>query len=330
MSRARVTQAEYFRGVRTAPYDLIKELVIALGAIGLLVLVASAAFSSPDVPSLTIQSWAQSDPVDFVTTATGELAGTTPSSQYGAPYNSGSNSVQSLGFFSPQQWFGARQPVDSANEFVLQPLIQAEVGNADLTSAMDTYKSASSSQQQSWLTNYSKALANGQFTNGTVTVADGDYGPVPTMMTSLLAVARTGGLDGMLLSSGHFYQTDYTRTLLFMGDGGYLANQAQQQSLMGNQWGMMNETGSYPGQTWLWLYTMWYQLPPFNSSSNADLLVVLTMTVLTVLLALVPFIPVLRDIPRWVPIYRLIWRTHYRESGPSPHQRPSTQPKIAT
>ena len=34
---------------------------------------------------------------------------------------------------------------------------------------------------------------------------------------------------------------------------------------------MMNETGNYPGQTWLWLYSMWYQVPPFNTAPNADL-----------------------------------------------------------
>jgi hypothetical protein len=29
----------------------------------------------------------------------------------------------------------------------------------------------------------------------------------------------------------------------------------------------------------------------------------------TLLLLLVPFIPGLRDIPRWIPVHRLIWRT---------------------
>ena len=32
-------------------------------------------------------------------------------------------------------------------------------------------------------------------------------------------------------------------------------------NLLGSQWGMMNETGAYPGQAWLWLYTFWYQVP---------------------------------------------------------------------
>src|SRR5713226_607214 len=143
-------------------------------------------------------------------------------------------------------------------------------------------------------------------------MADGDYGPLPAMMDGELGLARAGGLDGALVANGRFYQTDYTMPLLFMGDGGYLASVAH---LLGNQWGMMNETGSYPGQTWLWLYTMWYQLPPFAGNANADLMVVLMMTLLSLGLVLVPFIPVVRDLPRWLPAYRLIWRDFYREEA---------------
>ena len=32
---------------------------------------------------------------------------------------------------------------------------------------------------------------------------------------------------------------------------------------------------------------------------------------LRLLLIFVPFIPGLRDLPRWVPIHKLIWRRHY-------------------
>jgi hypothetical protein len=49
------------------------------------------------------------------------------------------------------------------------------------------------------------------------------------------------------------------------------------------------------------------------SDANADLAVVGVMLVLSVLLVLVPFIPGLRDIPRWIPIHKLIWRRHYAE-----------------
>jgi hypothetical protein len=75
---------------------------------------------------------------------------------------------------------------------------------------------------------------------------------------------------------------------------------------------MMNETGNYPGQPWLWLYTFWYQIPPFASSDNADALVWGLMVILTLGLMLVPFIPGLRSIPRWIPVHRLIWRDWYR------------------
>ncbi|MGH7776220.1 MAG: hypothetical protein ACREPI_03470 [Candidatus Dormibacterales bacterium] len=306
-------QELYYRGVRTLPYDLVKELAIALGVVLLGILALSAVLSSPDEPPLTIQKWAQAQPADFVTTATAELAGQTTSSGYGPPYTTGSGAVQTWGPFAPQIWFGTRQPVNPAQDFVLRPLGYASAGNPGLTSALRTYNSAGGDTQQTWLSAYAKALGRAEVVNGVVTVPTGHYGPLTTMMSSLLTVARTGGLDGLLVRSGRFYQTDYTKPLLFMGDGGYLPALAQQQHLMGDQWGMMNETGSYPGQTWLWLFTMWYQLPPFNSASDADLLVVLMMLGLTTLLALVPFIPGFRDIPRLVPIYRLIWRDHYRE-----------------
>jgi len=154
--------------------------------------------------------------------------------------------------------------------------------------------------------------------DGKVTVADGDYGPVAAMLGRLVQLAQTGALDGLLLSSNHFYQTDYTKPLLFINDGGYVSSLAQDQHLTGNQWGMMNETGLYPGQTWLWLYTLWYQIPPFNQVSYTDLLVVLMMVLLTTLLMLVPLIPGLRDIPRWIPIYRLIWRRYYADTKATP------------
>ena len=46
----------------------------------------------------------------------------------------------------------------------------------------------------------------------------------------------------------------------------------------------------------------------------------LSMGVLSLLFVLIPFLPIVRDIPRWIPIHRLIWREHYRdaaEAGPS-------------
>ena len=70
----------------------------------------------------------------------------------------------------------------------------------------------------------------------------------------------------------------------------------------------MNETGSYPGQPWLWLYTLWYQVPGWTNSANIDMIAIYMTGLATLLLLAVPFIPGLRDVPRLIPVHRLIWR----------------------
>ncbi len=329
MRRRGLDQSDYYRGVRMAPYDLVKELAIALVAVLAVVLILAGVLSSPDEPPVTIQSWAQHAPLDLVATATAELQGQTISSDYGPPYNIDRDavdhdrpagaSVQAFGPIAPQSWAGVHIPITAASSDVLHPLQLASASDPKLAQALLRYRAAARAQRSTWLSRYAAELGHAHMAGGLPVIADpAAAGPLPTMMATLLLVARSGGLDGLLLQSGHFYQTDYTGPLLFLGDGRYLPGLAHAQHLLGDQWGMMNETGRYPGQAWLWLYTLWYQIPPYSTASNADLLVVLTMGVLSALLLLVPFLPGLRDIPRWVPIYRLIWREHYREARRRP------------
>jgi hypothetical protein len=54
--------------------------------------------------------------------------------------------------------------------------------------------------------------------------------------------------------------------------------------------------------------TLWYQVPSFSSSANVDLIAIYLTTLGTLLLLAVPFLPGLRDIPRWIPVHRLVWR----------------------
>ena len=143
--------------------------------------------------------------------------------------------------------------------------------NPAVATALRTLTAASAAQQMTWENNYATALgkADGSLdAAGHLKVADGDYGPLPVMFGALLDIARSGALDGLLLTDGRFYQTDYTKPLLFLSEEA-LPNRAEQLNLLGSQWGMMNETGAYPGQAWLWLYTFWYQVPfgPFNPHS---------------------------------------------------------------
>jgi hypothetical protein len=299
------------------PYDILREATIALGVVLALAVLLTILFSSPDDKPSTIQQWSRNDPVDFITTATTELDGSSGTGGYGPPYNHSSDG-QHIAFIHLAKWLGVSHPINTAQDFVLAPL-GSIYGQPALQSALRTYETAPTSTQTGWTSAYEKALANASAKpGGSITVKPGSYGPVPTMMGSLLTFAQGGGLDGALLTSRQFYQTDYTKPLLFMADGGVLSNRAQQQGLLGNQWGMMNETGSYPGQVWLWLYTFWYQIKPFSTSANSDILVMAMMGVLSLAFILIPFLPGVRDLPRRVPIYKLIWRDHYRTQGAGP------------
>jgi hypothetical protein len=295
-------------------YDLVKEITIAIGAVLAIVVLLTVLFSSPDAKPSTIAQWSRQMPADFVTTATSELDGTSGTATYGPPYNSNSDG-QHAWFIHLQKWFGVSYPIDTAKDFVIDPL-KSIPGQPGLTNAINTYEAASAKQQNAWTTAYSNALASTKnppvVRDGMVVVPAGDYGPVALMMSSLLSLAQSGGLDGSLLTSDQFYQTDYTKPLLLLADGSELSNRAEAEHLLGEQWGMMNETGSYPGQVWLWLYTLWYQIAPFNTSANADILVMIVMGVLSLAFILIPFLPIVRDVPRWIPVHRVIWREHYR------------------
>jgi hypothetical protein len=313
---------------RYYPYDLLKELCIAIGVIGLLAVLLAVLFSSPDDKPSTIAQWSRQLPQNFVGTAAAELAGTSPTATYGPPYNHNGEG-QHAAFLHPQKWLGVSHPIDTEQDFVVGPL-ETVPNDPALTAALAQYKAAPETQKKEWSAAYAKpfeeiaeaeeagktppATVSVDEATGTVTVKpSGAAGPVPVMMNSLLALAKSGGVDGSLLTSRQFFQTDYTKPLLLMADGGLLEERAQQQHLLGEQWGMMNETGSYPGQPWLWLYALWYQVEPFKASENADILVMSVMGVLSLAFICIPFIPGVNRIPRWIPVHRLIWREHYRE-----------------
>jgi hypothetical protein len=291
-------------------YDLVKELVYALAGVTALTLLLAAVFSSPDVKQVTLASWATSAPSDFVATAATELDGTSGSATYGAPYSHNAGAEMKLGPLGLQKLAGVTHEIDTAQDFVVGPL-SAVADDPELNAALVTYRSAGADQQARWATAYDEAIQAAP-DQDPAKVATGDYGPVPVLLGRLLRLAQSGGLDGALLLQHRFYETDYTSSLLFLADGTYLEELATEQHLTGEQWGMMNETGSYPGQPWLWLYTFWYHVKPFTTSGNADALIWGLMMVLTAGLVLVPFIPGLRDIPRAVGVHRLIWRDWYR------------------
>src|SRR3954453_1250848 len=157
-------------------YDLVKEFVIALVVVTLLTVGLAAIFSSPDEKQVDISTWSRSAATDFVVTAATELDGTSGTATYGAPYTHDKSAAQKIGPIAPQNWLGVTPPIDTVNDFVVRPL-SGVPGDAALTSALSTWKTADSDQQTAWATAYDDALQKAP-DNDPAKVAAGDYGPV--------------------------------------------------------------------------------------------------------------------------------------------------------
>jgi hypothetical protein len=313
-------------------YDIVKEATAAGLVVTAVCFVLAGVLSSPDVPPVTIQTWAKVAPSDFLGTAANELAGTSETATYGPPYgaySSSSTNVQTI-LFSPQRLAGTMLPVDAASAFVLDPLSKVAGAQPTLSTALARYEGASGDQQAKWVTAYVDALPKVTFdASGRPLVPTAAAGPVPQLLASELSIAESGGLDADLLARQPFYGTNLTLPSLFLEDGSYFGTLAKAAHLTGSQWGVMNETGSYPGQPWLWLYTLWYQLPGFRTSANVDLIAIYLTGIATLLLLAVPLIPGLRDVPRLVPVHRLVWRrwgdyeTRHGTDAPAPPTTPT-------
>jgi hypothetical protein len=313
--------------------------------VGVLVLGLSLVFASPDPPSVTFKEWAESSPSDFVSTTATEVAGTSLSATYGPPYQTTAQngSTQGFGPFSPQKWFGERIPVDTFQDFVATPL-GTMPDNAAVLTALDTWSSASSSDQTTWATNYATAVGKATFANGAYDVPAGDYGPLGDIVEAQYEFALAGGLDNAIVANptdaSIWYSNDQTFALLYFGDSGegggasdcvsagtapaagagcWFYNQALGNTapryggyLDGGTWGVINEVGNWPGAWWLFPYSFWYQWGPGVTSGNADIYAMAMTGLVTMAVVFLPWIPGLRSIPKASRVYRLMWGDYYR------------------
>ena len=296
-------------------YDLIRELFVALGIILILIIILAGVFSTPDVPALSAKQVDQQAPTLLVQTALDDLSAQDPISTYGPPYNNTSGAAQSIGFISPQSWAGVQLPLTPAQDEVLNPLKRILPIYPTLSGPIQQFESATNKQQNAWVTAADNALSKASVTSSGITWP-GDpsqYGPLPAILNGYLSLARTGLLESAIDGAGSpMPSLDRTKSLLLL-EAQPDAVYANQLDMTGNQWGVIKETGNYPGAVWLWYYTLLYQVPPYNTSSSADLLVVFTVGIVTLILMFIPFIPGLRSIPKALGIYRFIWRNYYKE-----------------
>jgi len=305
--------------VPTKPYDLLREGLVVLAGVTALVLVLSLVFSSPDYSTVRAEDVATRQPLAFLQTSADILAGEHSIQTYGPPYTSNKQDAQDVLGVSPADVTGVTDHIDPERDFVLTPLSRAAELNDDVAKALSTYEAASLAQRQDWVAAYRSALKDATVNGNSVEVPEGAYGPVGTMMQGMLSLGRSGLLEGALEANKQQpFTLDFTRSLLFFQDNVY-AGVANKLDMTGSDWGITHETGRYPGAWWLWPYTFLYQIAPFSTSPNADLLIGIVMTLAFVALLLTPFIPLVNRAPRWLRIYRLIWRDWY--PGPKTYQQ---------
>lgn len=312
---------ENLRGIPLKPYDLLREGLIVFVFAAVVVFALAATLGSPDYPTVNGQNVATAQPINYLKATVGILLGNESSAlaDYGPPYQNNDSAAQHLGPIAPATWFGVTDPINPQKDLVLAPLARVAEINLAYAAPLQEFKAASPAQQQTWLNSYNGALGKAKVSGGTVQLPAGDYGPVEALMKGMLALGRAGLLEGALAAEGNAfypYSFDYTKQLSYFAVAPPYFDTATHLLQQGNpQWGIVHETGNYPGAWWLDPYQIWYELPAIANSDNADLIVVTIMLVIFVLIVLLPVIPGLNRLPHVLKVYRVIWRDWYRDYG---------------
>ncbi len=175
---AAVADAADWRGP-TRRYDIVKEASVATLVALVLVVALAGLLSSPDVPPVTVASWAQVAPADFVATAASELAGTSETATYGPPYNHALRQHPAHPLLAADHRRGAPAHRRRPDLRVVAAVARSPPPIPTLAAALDRYQRASSSTQAAWNTAYAKAVTHVTFRNGTPVVPAAADGPMP-------------------------------------------------------------------------------------------------------------------------------------------------------
>ncbi len=268
----------------------------------LLVVVALLAgfLGSPNWPQDTIATVTQKDPGGAILAFTQELDGTATSTGNAAEFGMG----------------------DPGQVFVLGPLRQvAPLWRADVRAAVATYDAASADQRQAWASAYDKALgtitpSGGGAMGGTpspdfskIDTLKGNFGPIPVLVKADVQLAQNGFLQQYLqaVDPGHSFHL----TNIWLYDHPQMLNTAVDQGLTDDQWGMVKERGFPVGPWYLFIPAVIHVKLPGGEGGPGFILWNLLFA--AILLFIVPLVPGIRDIPRYLKLYRFIY--HYPTPG---------------
>lgn len=312
------------------PAKLYRGTIVALIPVLAITILCAGFFKAPESGQRSLQDWANAAPTDFVLTAAKELANQKGKGSNGPPYNV-LDEGQSLGPIDPQAHTDLGIPINPGNDFVISPLqvsqsqgVYAAIGKfrglsiesqirfiegfvngqrKAIDGALGKWTSASSSQQAAWTGSYISAL--GSQNNRETLVNDPSFGPIKILTDALLFLAQSGTLDGLLTTQQGPYPSDFTKPALFLGDGTWIAHEAESAFLDGSRMAVASGTNSFPGQFWLTPYAFWYSIKPFSTSKNADIEVFAILLIICLLTIYLPKIPGLHRLVKYLPFQDL-------------------------
>lgn len=259
------------------------------------VVVVAAVVGSPNWPRTTIADATKGNPGGAILAFTQELDGTATST----------SNAQEFGMGDPRQ------------VFVMNPLRQAaSLLGSDVQSAITTYDSSTAQQQQAWASAYDKALgaitASGGGDMGGMPSPDyskidtlkGNFGPVPVLVKADLQLAQNGYLEQYMqaVDPGHSFHL----VNIWLYDHPDLLNTAVDQGLTDDQWGMVKERGFSVGPWYLFVPAVFHVYFPGGTTGQG--FVLWNLLFAAILLFVVPLVPGVRDLPRYLKLYRFIYR----------------------
>lgn len=283
-------------------YPIISVVLLAL------IVVIAATIGSPNYPRDTIAGVSKDNPGGAVLAFTQELSGTASSS----------GNAQEFGMGDPGQVF-VLNPLRAAVPLlgsIAEPHL-ATLRASDVQQAIATYDAASADQQVQWASNYEKALGTitsrggGNMSDGTpspdyarIGTLNGDFGPLPVLVEADLYLAQSGYLEQYLQAVDPAHSFHLTNIWLY--DHPNMLNTAVDQGLTDDQWGMVKERGFAIGPWYLFIPAVFHVYFPGGTTGQG--FVLWNLLFAAILLFVVPLVPGLRDLPRYLKIYRFIYR----------------------
>lgn len=268
------------------------------GGLAIVLIVLGIVVGSPNTPRDTIAGVSEKNPGGAILAFAQELNGTSASWA----------NVGDHGMGEPSQ------------VFVLSPVSDfASLLGTKVTQAVSTYEGASPTQRRTWAGAYEQALgtitpevtgeaeASGLTPSPDYAQLDtlrGAFGPIPTLVQADLMLAQRGYLEQYLVGRdpGHSLQLG----TIWLYDHPDMLNTSNLNGLTDDQWGMLKERGFSVGP--------WYLIIPsiihvkFPGGSVGTGFVLWNLLAALIFLLAVPLLPGLRDLPRRLRLYRLVYR----------------------